>query len=73
MKLYLLADYKSGRGSWQKGDEIDVDEALAAFLFADAPGCFAVAPPPEELVPKGKPKRAANKAILEAVEEKDAE
>jgi len=71
MKLYLLHDYTNAQVSWTKGQSIDVDERYAAFLMVDAPGTFATEIDDDHPLVKGKPKKAANKAIVEAVEEKD--
>lgn len=72
MKLYLLDDYNSADSHWKKGDEIEVDDNLGNWFLADAPGVFSLEAP-EKPKAKGKPRRAANKAVKEPVEEKDAE
>lgn len=41
-RLKCLARYKSRKGEFQPGQEIEVTEAEAAFYLADAPGSFEI-------------------------------
>ena len=45
MKLKVLSRYSSGAGEFRKGQTIDVDETMAAFLQRDSPGSFEVVKP----------------------------
>ena len=48
MKLYVIEDYRSRAVFYPAGQEIDVSEGDAAFLMADAPGCFSTEKPKPE-------------------------
>ena len=63
MRLTCVGRYiNEPRGlAYDVGAMFEVDEALAAFLLADAPGCFAPAP-----VAKAVAAPAADKAIKQA-------
>jgi hypothetical protein len=69
MKLKLISNYSSREVRFDAGVEIEVSDAQAAFLMADAPGCFAVvgpevvevkdfdAPPVDKMIHKAKVKK----------------
>ena len=63
MKLKVLRQYGSPRGSWKAGEEIEVDEELGLWLLDDAPGSFekieekALDEPPEDKMVKSAPKK----------------
>ena len=50
MKLNVLKLYQNRAVVYRKGNTIDVPEAEAAFLLADAPGCFDVVPPKRKMM-----------------------
>jgi hypothetical protein len=64
VKLKVLVDYKSHRAAYEKGQEIDIDEALALWLQDDAPGCF------EEIVEKALDEPPADKMVKSAPKKK---
>ena len=42
VKLICVSDYRSGAGSYSKGQVIEDNEALCEFLLRDSPGSFEV-------------------------------
>jgi len=53
MKLRVKSRYSSSLGSYQAGDVVDVDDAIAALIQRDSPGSFEPAgPPPSNPEPK---------------------
>ena len=64
VRLLVVARYAHDPRNlrFAKGDKIEVDEATAQFLMADAPGCFEVAP--VEVAKAATPK--ANKMVESA-------
>ena len=45
MKLYVLSNYSNREYRYKKGDEIEVDDFLATYLFSDSPESFSKFPP----------------------------
>lgn len=68
MRLLVVARYANDPRNlrFAKGDKIEVDDAIAKFLLADAPGCFVAAPP--EVVKATAPK--ANKMVASPTADK---
>ena len=48
MRLFVVADYACREVHHPKGAVLEVPGDVAAWLMADAPGCFSLTPPVEE-------------------------
>lgn len=51
MKVRFTGDYASGRGSWSKGAEVELDDELVAWLERDVPGITEPADTPKRQQP----------------------
>jgi len=51
VRLYCVGRYRSGAGSWEPGQEVDVPDELAAFLLRDSPSSFTTDAPGQERAP----------------------
>ena len=48
MRYRFTCNYKSGAGSWSKGDEEAFDDTTAAWLLRDVAGCIEPAQTPQD-------------------------
>jgi len=47
MRYRFTCNYKSGAGSWSKGDEEAFDDTTAAWLLRDVAGCIVAVDAPD--------------------------
>lgn len=71
MKLLVRSRYRSGRGSFEPGQELELTEDEGAFLLRDSPGSFALAGSAAAVTPRSAAEPASTDED-EAEEDDDA-
>jgi hypothetical protein len=61
VKLHVVNDYRCREIHYEKGQVLEVAPAVAAALFADAPGCFSLVkapdrPPADKMIRRSRKK-----------------